>query len=66
MITYTEDGRKEVIEPGSTDAALQYEVRDMQEYILNKSGQENLRIVRDVMEVLTAVRNQWGLVYPFE
>ena len=66
VITYTEDGRKEVIEAGSTDAALQYEVRDMQEYILNKSGQENLRIVRDVIEVLTAVRNQWGLVYPFE
>ena len=66
VITYTEDGRKEVIEAGSTDAALQYEVRDMQEYILNKSGQENLRIVRDVMEVLTAVRNQWGLVYPLE
>ena len=66
VITYTEDGRKEVIEAGSTDAALQYEVRDMQEYILNKSGQENLRIVRDVMDVLTAVRDQWGLVYPFE
>lgn len=66
VITYTEDGRTEVIEAGSTDAALQYEVRDMQEYILNKSGQENLRIVRDVMEVLTAVRDQWGLVYPFE
>ena len=27
VITYTEDGRKEVIEAGSTDAALQYEVR---------------------------------------
>lgn len=66
VITYTEDGRTEVIEVGSTDAALQYEVRDMQEYILNKSGQENLRIVRDVMDVLTAVRDQWGLVYPFE
>ena len=66
VITYTEDGRTEVIEVGSTDAALQYEVRDMQEYILNKSGQENLRIVRDVMDVLTAVRDQWGLVDPFE
>lgn len=66
VITYTEDGRTEVIEAGSTDAALQYEVRDMQEYILNKSGQENLRIVRDVMDVLTAVRDQWGLGYPFE
>ena len=66
VITYTEDGRTEVIEVGSTDAALQYEVRDMQEYILNKSGQENLRIIRDVMQVLTAVRNQWGMTYPFE
>ena len=46
---------------GSTDAALQYEVRDMQEYILNKSGQENLRIVRDVMEgTHSGEKSVWG------
>ena len=65
-ITYTEDGRTEVIEEGRTEEALQYEVRDMQDYVLNHGGQENLQIIRDVMQVLTAVRNQWGMVYPFE
>lgn len=38
----------------------------MQDYVLNHGGQENLQIIRDVMQVLTAVRNQWGMVYPFE
>ena len=38
----------------------------MQEYVRNHSGRDNLEIVRDVMETLTAVRNQWGMVYPFE
>ena len=65
-ITYTEDGRTEVIEEGRTEEALQYEVRDMQDYVMNHGGQENLRIIRDVMQVLTAVRNQWGMTYPFE
>lgn len=65
-ITYTEDGHTEVIEAGKTEEALQYEVRDMQDYVLNGTGEENLQIVRDVMETLTAVRNQWGMVYPFE
>ena len=38
----------------------------MQDYVWNNGGNENLAIVRDVMETLTAVRNQWGMVYPFE
>lgn len=65
-IVYTEDGRREVIEAGHSAEALQYEVQDMQTYVLNQGGQENLEIIRDVMETLTAVRNQWGMVYSFE
>ena len=65
-ITYTDDGRREVIEAGNTEKALQYEVQDMQEYVWNKTGKANLQIVRDVMETLTSVRSQWGMVYPFE
>ncbi|CAM4101709.1 oxidoreductase [Streptococcus penaeicida] len=65
-ITYTEDGRKEVIEAGESDLALQYEVADMQDYVLTNGGQENLDIIRDVMASLTEVRKQWGMVYPFE
>lgn len=65
-ITYTQTGHTETIEAGKTEEALQYEVRDMQDYVRNHTGQENLQIIRDVMETLTAVRNQWGMVYPFE
>lgn len=65
-ITYTEDGRTETIEAGNSSAALQYEVADMQEYVRNHSGEENLQIIRDVMELLTTIRTQWGMVYPFE
>ena len=65
-ITYTESGKTEVIEAGESAKALQYEVADMQDYVWNNGGNENLAIVRDVMETLTAVRNQWGMVYPCE
>ncbi len=65
-ITYTDDGHTEVIEVGESKKALQYEVIDMQSYIENGNGEENLQMIRDVMETLTSIRNQWGMVYPFE
>lgn len=65
-ITYTENGNARTIEAGSSEKALQYEVEDMQDYVLNGTGESNLQIIRDVMEVLTSVRNQWGMIYPFE
>ncbi len=66
VITFTEDGHTEKVEAGRSEHALQYEVQDMQEYICSQDGRENLGIVKDVMKTLTAIRNQWGLVYPFE
>ena len=65
-ITYTEDGHVETIELGDTAKALDYEVQDMQDYILNHGGQDNLQYIRDVMETLTEIRRQWGMIYPFE
>lgn len=66
MITYTNDGHQEEISAGESEKALQYEIMDMQEYIENCNGKENLTYVRDVMAILTVIRNQWGMVYPFE
>ncbi len=66
VITYTEDGHTETIEEGLSARALEYEVLDMQSYVREKGGQENLGMVRDVMKILTSIRNQWGMVYPFE
>ena len=65
-ITYTEDGRVETIEVGETAKALDYEVLDMQDYVLNKTGESNLEYIRDVMHTLTEIRTKWGMVYPFE
>lgn len=65
-ITYTNDGRVETIELGDTQKALDYEVKDMQDYIFNHTGEQNLQYIRDVMATLTDIRKQWGMVYPFE
>lgn len=65
-ITYTESGSTEVVEVGASKKALDYEVEDMQDYVWNHTGEENLTLVRDVIKTLTAIRNQWGLIYPFE
>ena len=65
-VTWTADGRTEVIQEGAAGDALRYEVRDMERYVREGAGEENLSMVEDVMELLTAVRTQWGLVYPFE
>lgn len=65
-ITYTSDGHIETIELGETEKALDYKVEDMQDYVLKKTGQQNLQYVRDVMATLTEIRKQWGMFYPFE
>lgn len=64
-ITYV-NGTSEVIEAGETSKALQYEVEDMQNYILNNSSKDTLNLSIDVMDIMDEVRNQWGIRYPFE
>lgn len=65
-ITYSADGHTQTIAEGDKDKALDYEIQDMQDYITNKGGQENLTMIRDVMDTLTKIRKEWGMIYPFE
>lgn len=65
-ITYTADGHTEEIALGKTSKALEYEVIDMQTAISTKNAEETIQWTRDVTGLLTTIRNQWGLVYPFE
>ncbi len=65
-IVWSEDGREEIIEAGASEDALLYEAQDMEDYILNGTGEKNLGLVRDVMATLSSVRDQWGMKYPFE
>ncbi|MFQ7057442.1 MAG: Gfo/Idh/MocA family protein [Turicibacter sanguinis] len=65
MITYL-DGTTEVVEAGVEAKALEYEILDMENYILNNGGDDVLQLSVDGMDIMTDVRNQWGIKYPFE
>lgn len=59
------DGTQDMILAGDTALALQYEIRDMEEAI--RTGRtDTLELSLDVMEIMSRVREQWGLSYPFE
>ncbi len=65
-ITYSADGRTETIESGDSRKALQYEILDMQKAIEMPKRQDEYQFSLDVMEILSEVRRQWRLSYPFE
>ena len=64
-ITYTVDGHQEHIQAGDTSLGLDYEIIDMQNAVFEGS-EKTLTFTRDVMKLLTEIRTQWGMVYPFE
>ena len=66
VITYTEDGSQEVIEAGETAKALSYEVADMEKAVAGIENTMYLSYTQDVMDIMTQLRKEWGLVYPEE
>ena len=66
VITYTEDGHQEVIQAGDTKNALRYEVQDMEETVSGKADHSYLDYSRDVMAIMTQLRQEWGMTYPEE
>lgn len=58
-ITYTSNGHTQEITCGESGLALNYEIRDMEEYVSNLNGQTNLQCIQDVMDVLTSVQESW-------
>lgn len=65
-VTFTKDGKKEIIEIGETHRALEYEVKDMQELVEKGEYEHSLINTLDVLRTMDNVRNEWGLIYPFE
>ena len=57
---YTSDGHTDQITCGESGLALNYEIRDMEEYVTNLSGEQNLEYIQDVRDVLTQVQKVWG------
>ncbi|MGL5710796.1 MAG: Gfo/Idh/MocA family protein, partial [Cetobacterium sp.] len=65
-IVYTETGATEIIEIGDTKDALYYEMLDMEKAISGESKLTRLEITKEVMDIMTNLRKEWGLVYPEE
>ena len=60
-------GERTVIDEGDPKDALWYELSDMEEAILGGDPQLlRLKDSMDVMEIMTNLRKDWGLVYPEE
>ncbi|PQD95999.1 gfo/Idh/MocA family oxidoreductase [Pradoshia eiseniae] len=66
VITYTETGEQEVIEEGRTEDALYYEMLDMEAAVKGNKEVTHLNLTKDVMDIMTEIRREWGLIYPEE
>ena len=58
-------GARETVRAGETARALVYELEDM-EAAVRGEGDMSLSCTADVMELMTALRREWGVSYPEE
>lgn len=65
VIVDAETGEREAVRAGKTADALRYELEDMEEAV-RAGGDMLLPYTTDVMELMTGLRKEWGVVYPEE
>lgn len=65
-IVHTLTGEVQEINEGSTADALLYEILDMEKAIRGDGAAMLLDNTRDVMDIMTKIRNDWGMKYPEE
>lgn len=58
-ITYISDGHTLEITCQERRLALNYEIRDMEEYVSSLNVQTNIQYIQDVMDVLTKIQESW-------
>ena len=67
VITDAITGEQKEIAAGETANALYYELTDMENAVATGNADHmKLRYSKDVMDIMTSLRNEWGLVYPEE
>ena len=67
VITDAVTGERREIVAGETANALFYELTDMENAVATgDASQMKLGYSKDVMDIMTTLRNDWGLVYPEE
>ena len=65
-ITYTDTGYQQTISDGDTDNAISYEIEDMESAVCGNKNIMNLEYTKDVIDIMTEIRKQWGMKYPEE
>ncbi len=65
-VTYTDSGKTEIIREGDNSDALAYELEDMERAISGDVECMHIEYTKDVMDMMTAFRNEWGFKYPEE
>ena len=66
-IVWTADGHREEVHTGTEAYALCYEMADLEKAVAgDDSKRELLDYASDVMELMTKLRADWGVVYPEE
>lgn len=66
-ITWTADGRREEVTAGVEAYALCYEIADLEKAVTgDESKLKLIDYASDVMETMTRLRRDWGVVYPEE
>ena len=67
VIVDAETGKSQEIMAGSTEDALFYEMKDMERAVrYGKTEEMQLSYTKDVMDIMTGLRKEWGLRYPEE
>ena len=66
VIVDTISGQKTTIHEGDSRKALFYEAKAMEEAVTGMNPNHTLGVSKEVMDILTDVRMQWGMRYPFE
>lgn len=67
IIVEAETGKVHEVTAGTMEEALEYEVLDMEDAILNgNTSVMRLEQSRDVMAIMTQLRKEWGMKYPGE
>jgi len=66
VITYAQTAETKMIQLGNKQDALWYEIEDMEKSITGKENHMHLAYTKDVMEIMTHIRKEWGMSYPEE
>lgn len=65
-IVWTDGNRREELTAGDTADALCYEIEDMEAAVSGERNDMHLDYTIDVMNIMTKLRNDWGMTYPEE